>query len=174
MLKDWETFYFMIGSAGAGLIGLLFVVVTLTAGFDRSQTFRGTRLFLTPTAVDFAVILTVSAVAIAPGLPTQAAAVLFALIALAGLGFAVRSSIGIWRPPPPGIEASHWTDFWMYGVVPAAIYAAILASDIVLWFEEPLAPFAIAALLLILLLIGIRNAWDLVTWVAPRRKDAAP
>ena len=54
----------------------------------------------------------------------------------------------------------------MYGVVPAAIYAAILTSDIVLWFEEPLAPFAIAALLLILLLIGIRNAWDLVLWMA--------
>ena len=42
VLKDWETFFFMLGSAGAGLIGLLFVVVTLTAqsaGNQEQRTF---------------------------------------------------------------------------------------------------------------------------------------
>jgi hypothetical protein len=31
MPAAWETFYFMVGSSSAGLIGLLFVVVTLSA-----------------------------------------------------------------------------------------------------------------------------------------------
>src|SRR6185295_1211955 len=157
----------MLGSAGAGLIGLLFVVVTLTAGFDRAQTFRGARLYLTPTAIDFALILAISAVAIAPELPLQLDAALLAVIALVGLVFAARSSIGIRQPPPPGIDAPHWTDWWMYGVAPGVLYAGMLASALGLWLEAPWAPFALGALLLILLLLGIRNAWDLLTYIAP-------
>jgi len=174
VLKEWETFYLMIGSAGAGLIGLLFVVVTLTAGLERAVTFRGARLFLSPTALDFAVVLSVSAVAIAPGLPIAAMASAFAFISLVGLGFAIRSSIGIYRPPPAGIDPPDWTDFWMYGVLPAVIYVALLATSGALGFELPGAPFVLAALLLALLLVGIRNAWDLITWIAPRRKDLVP
>ena len=37
--------------AAAGLIGLLFVVVTLTAGFDHAQASRGAKLYMTPTAL---------------------------------------------------------------------------------------------------------------------------
>ena len=173
MLKDWETFYFMLGSSGAGLIGLLFVVITLTAGFDRTQTFRGTRLYMTPTAVDFALILAISAVAIAPSLPIQTTAVLFAAVALVGLVFAVRSSIGIRQAPPPGIETPHWTDFWMYGVAPGVMYVGVLAAAVMLGMETPWAADALAALLLVLLLLSIRNAWDLITWIAPRRRDPA-
>jgi hypothetical protein len=174
VLHDWETFYFLMGSAGAGLIGLLFVVITLTAGFDRAATFRGARLYLTPTAVHFAIVLTISAIAIAPGLPASVVGTMFAAVAVVGLALAIRSSIGIRTPPPPGIEAPHWTDFWMYGVLPAAIYLGILAAAVVLVSEVPLAAAAMAALLLILLLTAIRNAWDLVVWIAPLRKDAAP
>jgi hypothetical protein len=78
VLKPWETFYFMIGSAGAGLIGLLFVVVTLTAGFDQSQINRGAKFYMTPTAFHFAVVLTASAVAVAPGVPDMASAAMIA------------------------------------------------------------------------------------------------
>ena len=41
MFQGWDNYFFMLGSAGAGLIGLLFVVVTLTAGIDRSRAQRG-------------------------------------------------------------------------------------------------------------------------------------
>lgn len=173
VLKEWETFYFMLGSAGAGLIGLLFVVVTLTAGFERAQTYRGARLFLSPTALHFALILTISAIAVSPGLPMPAIGVLFGVVGLVGLTFAVRSSIGIRQPPPAGTEGPHWTDFWMYGVAPAAIYVGIVVASAALWFGAEWAPFAVAALLLSLMLIAIRDAWDLLTWIAPRSKDNA-
>jgi hypothetical protein len=173
VLKDWETFYFMLGSAGAGLIGLLFVVVTLTAGFDQSRTTFGAKLYLTPTAFHFAVVLTMSAVVIAPGLPDVATAIILAVVALGGLAIAVRSCLGIRRPPPPGLETPHWTDFWMYGVAPGAIYVGIGGACILLGMTSPLAGFALAALLLTLLLVGIRNAWDLVTFIAPKARDSA-
>jgi hypothetical protein len=31
------------------------------------------------------------------------------------------------------------------------------------------APYGMGGLLLLLLLLGVRNAWDLVTWIAPAR-----
>src|ERR1700740_3153229 len=49
VFQGWDNFYFMVGSAAAGLIGLLFVVVTLTAGFDRDQAQRGQALYMNPT-----------------------------------------------------------------------------------------------------------------------------
>ena len=171
MLKEWETYYLMIGSAAAALIGLLFVVITLTAGFDRAQTFRGARLYLTPTAVDFALIVAISAVAIAPELPLQFDAALVALTAVVGLLFAVRSWIGIRQPPPPGVDTPHWTDWWMYAVAPGVLYAGIVASAAGLWLAALWAPHVLGALVLLLLLLGIRNAWDLVTYIAPKRAD---
>jgi hypothetical protein len=172
MFHDWENFYFLMGSAGAGLIGLLFVVVTLTSGFERTQALRGSALYMTPTAIQFSVVLTVSAVAIVPGLPLWATAWLFGLIALVGLFYAVRTCLGIGRP----IDATnppHWSDLWMYGATPAIAYFGLAIAAIAVWVRADWAPFAMAAVLLALLLIGIRNAWDLITWIAPMRADGS-
>jgi len=168
VFQGWDNFYFMVGSAGAGLIGLLFVVVTLTAGFERSQALRGAALYMTPTAIHFAVVLTISAVAVAPGLPAPATAVIAGLIALGGLAGAVRACIGI-GAAPPGPEQPHWSDFWMYGATPAVVYLGLCASAIAVYARVAWAVYALAGLLLVLLLVGIRNAWDLVTWIAPKR-----
>ena len=91
---------------------------------------------------------------------------------LAGLGIALRSCIGI-RTPAAGVDPPHWTDFWLYGAAPAAIYVGIaaVAAAIALGLQLTWAAMAIAGLVLILLLVGIRNAWDLVTFIAPMRKE---
>ena len=68
MFRGWHSHYFTIGSAGAGLIGLLFVVVTLTQGFDRSRVLRGTSLYTTPSVVHFGAVLAISAIALAPAI----------------------------------------------------------------------------------------------------------
>ena len=167
MFHGWDNFYFLLGSAAAGLIGLLFVVVTLTAGFDHAQASRGAKLYMTPTALHFAAVLSVSAVALAPALPIGATAAIFALIGLLGAANAVRASVGI-ATPRPETPAAHWSDFWMYGIVPAAIYLALCGVAGALAMRAEWAVDALAALLLSLLLVGIRNAWDLVTWIAPK------
>ena len=61
----------------------------------------------------------------------------------------------------------------MYGGTPSVIYLAIDGACIGLWTRAPWAPDAIAGLLLTLLLVGIRNAWDLVTWIAPMRGNGS-
>jgi len=172
MLHGWDNFYLMMGSAAAALIGLLFVVMTLTSGFERSQALRGASLYMTPTALHFGVVLSTSAVTLAPGLPLSVIVVLLGVIALAGLGYSVRSCIGI-ANPRQGAEPPHWSDFWTYGASPAAIYVGLCVAIVALWVRAEWGPYAIAGLLLVLLLVGIRNAWDLITWIAPKRPDSS-
>jgi hypothetical protein len=164
----WDSYYFMIGSAGAGLIGLFFVVVTLTQGFDRDRALRGASLYMTPSLIHFAVVLSVSEVAVAPGLPIAVTAGLFGLAALVGFGNAVWATFGIGLRRL-GPEAPHWSDLWLYGVAPSAIYAGLLVAAAGLCQHASWAVYANAALLLALLLVGVRNAWDLITWMAPMR-----
>jgi len=167
MFHGWDNYFQMMGAASAGLIGLLFVVVTLTAGFETSQAQRGQAFYMTPTGLNFASVLTISAMALAPGLSPTAMAIAFGLVALIGLGNAIRASIGIARPRA-STDRPHWSDFWCYGAAPVAIYLGLLAATIGLATRASWAVHALAGLLLFQLLLGIRNAWDLVTYIAPR------
>lgn len=171
MFDGWSDFFFLIGSAGAGLIGLLFVVATLTAGAERSQIQRGQGLYLTPTAGHFGVVLTISAVALVPRLAIAERADVFAAVALVGLGLALRACVGIGAPR--GGMSAHWSDFWLYGAAPAALYLGLACAALALWSGQPRALHALAALLVALLLLAIRNAWDLVTWMAPKSAGLA-
>src|SRR5215472_5176517 len=108
MIFGWSNFYFLVGSAAAGLIGLTFVVVTLTAGRGRAASLRGASLYLTPTVVHFVTVFAISAVTMAPGLGRRAAASAIALIAAFGTGCALRSAFGISGP-----DSTHWSDYWL-------------------------------------------------------------
>ncbi len=172
VFQGWDNYFYMMGSAAAALMGLLFVVATLTAGFERSQAQRGASLYLTPTVLHFALVLSTAAVALAPRTPIWATAGLFGLGALVGLANALRACIGI-RSMRTGAQAPHWSDFWCYGAAPVVLYLGLAGAAAALWAGLEWAVHATAALLLALLLCGIRNAWDLITWMAPRRKPAA-
>ena len=171
MFVGWEKFYFMMGSAGGGLIGLLFVVVTLTTGGDAERLSRGQRLFMTPTALAFALVLAVSAVALAPELPRAASGALVAAMAAASFVNGVSVTLGL-KAFRGGAEAPHWSDFYMYGAVPTAIYGALVAAAVAAGAGLPGATHVLAAFLLAHLMVALRNAWDLVTWIAPRRPGA--
>ena len=95
MFEGWGDYYIMLGPAAGGLIGLLFVVVTLTTGVDRSKTARGQALYMTPTVLQFAVVLIVAGIALAPAQPITAVAALLALCTMLGLAGALRASLGI-------------------------------------------------------------------------------
>ncbi|HEU5250224.1 MAG TPA: hypothetical protein VFW15_09565, partial [Thermoanaerobaculia bacterium] len=65
-LSAWESFYVIVGSSAAALIGLQFVVITLIAGMRRRPTPDTIRAFGTPTVVHLAGALLVSAIMSAP------------------------------------------------------------------------------------------------------------
>ena len=170
MFHGWENFYVMLGSAAGSLIGLMFVVVTLTAGLDRAMASRGQDLYMTPTIASFGIILAVSAATLAPGVPRLTLSVIVAVGALAGMAAALRAMAGIMRPRPSGIQP-HWSDAWLYGACPAFVFAALIGAAAGLAASAGWSAYALAALLVILLLVCIRNAWDLITAIAPARRN---
>ena len=103
----------------------------------------------------------------APGLRPWADAVILAGSALWGLTYAVSAAVRI-RGNQASPEAPHWTDFWFYGVAPAVAYLGLAIAAFAVLEQAPRAAHIVAVSLMVLLLVGIRNAWDLVTWLAPR------
>jgi hypothetical protein len=164
MFDQWDSFYVMIGSASAALIGLMFVVATLTN--TQNGTPEGAAVFITPVVFHYAVVLVVSAMALTPHVSAPADGVLVGGVALVGLA---NSGLVVWRLSSGKMSAPHWSDVWCYGVVPTVIYVGLLACAVAVGAASRWAADALGAALMALLLISIRNAWDLVTWLAPRK-----
>lgn len=169
MFEGWDDFYLLIGSAAAALIGLLFVVATLSTGNDRRTAEKGQRLYMTPIVFHLAVIVVLSAMAMAPTLQPVGFGLITGIAVAAGLGQAMRSINGI-RNAELG-EPPHWTDVWFYGVGPGVVYLALAAASVVVLLDRHDAENWIATITVVLLLLSIRNAWDLVTFLAPRSED---
>jgi hypothetical protein len=166
MFDGWQSFFGVLGSAAATLIGLLFVVVTLTAGRSSSPgNAAGTQLFTSPVVLHFVSVLAISALALAPGDEEIFKCLLMTGWGLAGLVYSAGLAWRItrWR------NKSHWTDFWYYGVAPTAAYLALSFANGATWLHAKHAALLEGLSVLALLVIAIRNAWDLVTWLAPRR-----
>src|ERR1700750_2522309 len=93
-LKAWETFYFLVGTPAAALIGLQFVVIALigeTGTGTRTETLAAVG---TPTVVHLSWVLLVSAVLVAPWTSLPTAGLLVAISGAAGL---VYAGIVTWR-----------------------------------------------------------------------------
>jgi hypothetical protein len=95
-------------------------------------------------------------------------AVLTGACALGGFAHAARICFAIQVQDTP--EPNHWSDIHCYGAIPAALYAFLAGAAGATWAGAPQAANLLGFTLLALLLISIRNAWDLVTYLAPRRE----
>ena len=165
IFSGWRDFYQVTGEAAATLTGLLFVVVTLTAGRQSPAGNQGARLFTSPTVFHLASVLVISALALAPDGEMALSGAIMTGWSGAGLIFAVGVAVRILR-----LEArSHWTDFWWYGFAPSLTYAVLAAANACALARLTHAAYAVALGLLLALVVAIRNAWDLATWLAIRR-----
>ena len=61
-----------------------------------------------------------------------------------------------------------WSDKCFYGILPMIAYLGLAAAAGAVWLAPKSAPYVVAAIMLVLLLIGIRNAWDLATFFVQR------
>ena len=160
----WGEFFLLAGSAAAVLIGLIFVVITLMQNRSRATLMVGSKLYMGPIVLGVSFVLVLSAAALTPGIEPRQFAAITALVALWGLVRGLMSIAGILR-----LKAEvHWTDVWYYGVIPSAVYLAFGAVALAFWQGWPWAHFGLAATIFAGLLVGIRNEWDLITWIAPK------
>ena len=166
MPDGWENYYLLIGSAAGALIGLMFVVVTLTAGRGRDQSERGKHLYTSPIVWHLAVVLLLSGAATAPTMSPRLFGAVSGGLALLGLGMGIRTVIGIARAPLSGAENNAFDIAW-YGVAPALAYAGLGVAAAMIVAGSAWGASAIAAALMALLLVSIHGEWDLVTFLAP-------
>jgi hypothetical protein len=162
-LAAWENFYIVVGTSGGALTGLVFVVITLSAGRQTPSVRWATGAFTTPTVVHFGAVLLVAALLSAPWPEITPAALLLGLAALAGMAYCAFVARRIRRRI--GYEPV-WEDWLWFVILPLGAYTVLLVAAILLLYTPVQALFGIGAVLVLLLIIGIRNAWDLVTYSA--------
>lgn len=165
MFEGWSDYFFMIGSSAAALIGLMFVVVTLTAGHNSDQVERGKHLYTSPIVWHLAAVLVLSGAAIAPAMSPNLFGSVSGALALLGIAIGVRSAVGITRRPGAP-DAAGFDMFW-YGVAPALVYVGLAIGAIAVLRHQSWAASLVAADVMALLLVSIHAEWDLVTYLAP-------
>jgi hypothetical protein len=156
----------MIGSSSAALTGLMFVVITLVTNVEASKRSQdGVSTFSTPTVMHFCAALYVSAIFVAPWQTLIRPSVLLGAAGLCGVIYVARITFRAKRLTGYTPDMEDWA--W-YNALPFLAYGAIFVGAIALVFVPDKAEIVIAAGVLLLVFIGIRNAWDVVTFLAIR------
>jgi hypothetical protein len=172
ILTPWSNFYVMTGSAAAALTGLMFVVITLVTGAERLRKAPdGVSMFSTPTVVHFGTALLVLAILSAPWHSLAYPAALLGLAGLYGVVYVLRVTFLTRRQSVYSPDIEDW--IW-HGILPFVAYGAILAAAIMLSAIPVGALFALGGGGVFLIFIGIRNAWDIGTYIAVGGLDEPP
>ena len=66
VLHEWHEFYLLVGTAAATVLALLFVAVSLGAGYLTSQHQAPTRTFMSPVVIHFTSVFFVAAICLIP------------------------------------------------------------------------------------------------------------
>jgi hypothetical protein len=172
---EWNSFYVIIGSAAGALIGLQFVVMTLVANRASSGTSEAGAAFATPSVVHFTVVLFLSAAASAPWHSVTAVEIFWGL---AGFGGIVYCGVVTRRLRTQRVYVPVFEDWLFHSLLPLAAYGLLAGSAYLAHTRLHPALFGVAAATLLLLFVGIHNAWDAVTYhvfVNPAtRRDTEP
>ena len=162
-LPAWSSYYVIVGSSAGALTGLMFVVVTLAAELELRSSRPAFAAFSSPTIVHFCVALVISAAMSAPW-PTLSVIALFLDVCGAG---GIVYCIAVARRTMRQDQYTPVFEDWLWHVIlPHVAYIAIIAAGIGLARAATAWLFALASATLLLVLIGIHNAWDTVTYMA--------
>lgn len=159
---NWQNFYVITGSSAGALTGLQFVVITLIAQSRTPGSMREIRAFGTPTVVHFCTALLISALMVVPWPTLMQFEICLAASGVAGLLYSLGTFWHSRRTAyKPDLE-----DRIFYTVVPLIAHLALVAAALLLRRKANYAFFVVAADTLLFLFLGIRNAWDTVTYIA--------
>lgn len=162
LLTSWENFYIIIGPAAAALTGLMFVVITLTAGTQARNSAGSVAAFGTPTVVHFCSALLVSAILSAPWEALWNAGL---LLGLTGLGGVIYIIIVARRARRQTVYKPVLEDYLWHMIFPFLSYITLAVAAILLPFNPAPMLFGIGGATVLFLFIGIHNSWDTVTYV---------
>ena len=163
-----ENFYVIVGSLAGALIGLQFVVMALVANLPRGPgAAQAGEAFATPNIVHFGTALLLSAAMSAPWNGLGGAAVLWALLGFSGVAYTL---IVAWRMRVQTAYQPEFEDWLCHALLPFAAYAMLAIAAYGARNHTRVALFGAGAAAMLLLFVGIHNAWDAVTYHVFARK----
>jgi hypothetical protein len=161
-IEGWDNFYVIVGSSAGALIGLQFVVITLIADLpvirDAAQ---ASGAFTTPSVIHFGIVLLLSAIVSMPWNGIEAVAIIWGLL---GVGGIIYAAIVARRLRAQNVYQPVFEDWLSHVLFPLAAYAALAAAAGLARSHTRPALFLVAGSALLLLFVGIHNAWDTVTY----------
>ena len=171
-LAAWQNFYVIVGSSAGALIGLQFVVLSLIAARPvSSNSADAGHAFATPTIVHFGAVLGLSGILSAPWGGIGVVAVLLGLGGLSGI---VYAGIVIRRMRMQAAYQPEFEDWLFHVLLPMAAYVTLAVSAFATRTHLHQALFGVGAAALVLLFVGIHNAWDAVTYHVFVKRQGQP
>jgi hypothetical protein len=162
-LTEWRDFYVMIGTAAGVIVGATFIVATLAAQTEKRE--LGMRGFITPTAVHLGSVLVGSALLAVPTLTSLSLAIILGAGGIAGTIYGIVVVARIWKM---NLDLS---DRAFYIVLPILAYGAMAAAAAMAFRHTGPIFETIAVSFVGLLIVGMRNAWDMTTFMITRQPE---
>ena len=161
-LAAWNSFYVIVGSSAGALTGLQFVVMTLIAQKTPPRSAEAGPAFATPTIVHFGAVLLLSAVLSAPWQEAPSVAAILGLMGLIGVVYIILVARRM------RVQTAYKPNFWdwlYYALLPLVAYSLLALSAYSTPSHTSVSLFGVGAAALLLLFIGIHNAWDSVVYL---------
>lgn len=180
-LQAWQNFYMLIGGASATLAGLMFIAISLAASRrpsaqERSIAQQAYNAFLSPTYIHFVYVLVTAVVVFVPTLNETVFGVMLVLTGAGSFGYVLRHLPFMRERYRTG--SLDRSDLIWYSMMPSVCYVLYLDAGIGLLraaagaASRGQALNALATASILLMVIGVRNAWDLVVFQVMRALDA--
>lgn len=164
MLDGWHEFYILLGTAAAALVALLFVAASIGAGYLSAARGSPTHTYTSPIVFHYTYVLFLCLVSLMPIHTDWSLAATIGISAAIALGYSCFIFIRVLRGAAVDLD-----DRLSYGASPLVAYAAALAAAVFIFERSNVGPPLLAGALILLLLVNIRNAWDLTIFFAQRR-----
>jgi hypothetical protein len=157
MLDGWSDFFTLTGTAGATLVGLLFIVITLNTDLSTTRTLDIARASMTPALYSFGSVLLQSMIALVPWKSRWPGGVILVLLGIGGAIYRiravrVRSTLHLKAIQGP-------VDWIFHNAVPVGASLILIFGGAEWITGAALAPFAIAGSCTLLLVSGIYRTW---------------
>jgi hypothetical protein len=160
LISEWHDFYVLIGTVAATIIGAMFVVVSIATSYLTPEGAARSRTFLSPIVLHLSTVVLGCAAVMVPGLGPTLFAILFGVGGLIGFLYSTLIAARV-RQSEVDLEDRIW-----YAAVPLISYLVMITAAVLVLRQDPVGLDTLAAANALLLVTGIRNAWDLTLFFA--------
>lgn len=154
-IEGWTGFYAAVANAGAALLGLVFVAVSIRLARPPLDT--RTRMLGTESVVN---LLHPVLAALGMLLPIEPAALGVGLLILSSASVAATAGIAYVQIRQPSHERRLWLTYRYFIPLLAAVILTVGAIGLIVGWRDAI--YAPALYVFLMLIIGTQNAWDLL------------